>query len=320
MNRSIISVLAFALCLSSGDLDHNGIVNFDDLAIFADNWLQCGNDGGDLTDQNEVAAVMIVLTKLEITHQTLELGYKLKNTSDHDVWLCDSLDIGPPPSPPIVVAYEAYLAEDAETLLIRRRFDVPEEGIKELAVLQSRYIRLCPGQERAESLSLAVPVSPQLVLAVDKAQAEYATRLTIEIGYYDEDLPGLIRRILEVAEKLKCTKLLYTDIGIENIEIFQHYFAGLVISSAFGGLSGFNESQKDMSEQILIPYMGPVLSRERALQLVVDGLYIPYQGYIPLTSHAAKGQGPGKIFETRPQKRTRPVDGEGSMHCEYFFQ
>jgi len=32
----------------------------------------------------------------------------------------------------MIVAYEAYLAEDAQTLVIRRRFDVPEEGIKEL--------------------------------------------------------------------------------------------------------------------------------------------------------------------------------------------
>lgn len=309
MNRSIISVLAFALCLSSGDLDHNGIVNFNDLAIFADNWLQCGNDGGDLTDQNEVAAVMIVLTKLEITHQTLELGYKLKNTSDHDVWLCDSVcvDYG--------INFEAYLAEDARTLVIRRLLDVSPEVLW-VAIPIGRYVRLRAGQERTESLSLTVPVRPQLVYIGERANAEYATRLVLEIGFYNEDLPGLIRSIIEVAERLGCAPLTVKDYDSDTM---RRYFSGLLIEGRFGGLSQFDESHKDVSEEFLTAYTDRLLG-EQVLRILVDNLYIPYQGCIPLTSRAAKGQGPGKIFETRPQKRTRPVDGEGSMHCEYFFQ
>lgn len=285
MDRSISLILTLTLCLLSGDFDRNGIVDFRDLAILADNWLKCGNDGGDLPDQNDREPVMIVLTKLEVTDKALELAYKIKNGSDHDVWVCDGLGVVYGGSD--FAAYEAYLAEDAQTLLIRRRFDVPIEAITE-DVFISRYVRLRPAQERTESLSLTVPVTPQLIFAVERAHAEYATRLTIEIGYYDEDLPGLIRRILEVAEKLKCAKPPYTDIGIKSAEIFAHYFSGLVISGAFGGLSQFNESYKDGSEQILIPYMGQVLKGECVLRLVVDGVCIPYAGYLGLTGEGGK--------------------------------
>lgn len=309
MNRSIISVLAFALCLSSGDLDHNGIVDFNDLAIFADNWLRCGDDGGDLTEQNDVAAVMIVLTKLEITHQTLELGYKIKNGSDHDVWVCDSvcMDYG--------IDFEAYLAEDARTLVMRKLLDVSPE-ILWVAIPVGRYVRLRAGQERTESLSLTVPVRPQLVYIGQRASAEYATCLVLEIGFYNEDLPGLIRSIIEVAERLGCAPPTVKDY---DSDIMRRYFSGLLIYGRFGGLSQFDESHQDVSEEFVTAYTDRLLG-EQVLRIVVDNLYIPYQGYIPLTSRAAKGQGPGKIFETRPQKRTRPVDGEGSMHCEYFFQ
>jgi len=290
MNRSIISVLAFALCLSSGDLDHNGIVNFNDLAIFADNWLQCGNDGGDLTDQNEVAAVMIVLTKLEITHQTLELGYKLKNTSDHDVWLCDTLnDLG--------ARFEAYLAEDAHTLVIRRRLDVPAQVLWPF-IPQGRYVRLRAGHERTESLSLTVPVHPHIVYAGGGANAEYATRLVLEIGFYNEDLPGLIRSIIEVAERLGCAPPTVKDY---DSDIMRRYFSGLLIYGRFGGLSHFDKFHKDVSEEFLTAYTDRLLG-EQVLRIAVENLYIPYEGYIPLTSRAAKGEGPAETAEMQPQK------------------
>ncbi len=296
MIRSIISVLVFALCLSSGDLDHNRIVNFNDLAIFADNWLQCGDDGGDLTERNDVAAVMIVLTKLEITDQTLELGYKIKNGSDHDVWLCDTLnDLG--------ARFEVYLAEDAQTLVLRRRLDVSlDPRIWWPVPPIGQYIRLPAGAEGAESFSHPVPVEPVLVYTRERANAEYATRLLMEIGFYDDDLPELIRSILKVAEGLP-----YVSIPIDDGEydILRRYFKGLLIRNQYRGLSYFDEHYRDSSDEFTTMYTQGRLG-EQVLRIAVEDLYIPYEGYIPLTGHGAKRPETGEDILDAAARREKP--------------
>ena len=58
---------------------------------------------------------------------------------------------------------------------------------------QGRYIRLRPGQERSESLSLTLPVRQTRMFTphFDKTGVIYARRLVIEIGYHTKNLPGI---------------------------------------------------------------------------------------------------------------------------------
>jgi len=51
----------------------------------------------------------------------LELSYKIKNNTDHDVWICDSVNAGR------TFNIDVYLAEDAQTLVIMKRIDVVSE-------------------------------------------------------------------------------------------------------------------------------------------------------------------------------------------------
>jgi hypothetical protein len=86
----------------------------------------------------------------------------------------------------------------------------------------------------------------------------------------------LIRDILEIAEKLNC--LGYSEY---KTDLFMRYFKGIWISQQlFGGLSGFEENTyKEGSEEINIPYTWQTLSGEQVLRIEVDGIHIPYLGY-----------------------------------------
>ena len=228
-----------------------------------------GQDGDDVTDQNDVDPVTIALTHMDVNDTNLELSYKIKNNTDHDVWICDSVSKQS--------NSEIYLAEDAQTLVIRKLLDISPE-VEWGAIPIGRYVRLQPAQEYSESLSYALPVRPVFVYIPERANAESAKRLVLEIGFYDQDLPGLIRSIIEVVERLSCA-----NVELEDYEsdIMRHYFKGLLIKGRFGGLEHFDESHQDLSEQFITAYTDQLLG-EQVLRIEVDGLYIPYKGYAPL--------------------------------------
>lgn len=262
MERAISLIFALTLCVLSGDLDGNGIVNFKDFTIFADNWLKR------VDDQNDVEEVMIELVELDVNDTNLELNYKIKNNSDHDVWICDRVDDYSDSR----FSFEAYLAEDAKTLVIRKRLDVPIL-LRWNMIPVGRYLRLRPGQEKTESLSLTLPVRPRLVYTFEQANAERASRLVLEIGFYNEDLIGLIRSIIEVAERLDCV----ADLDDYYSDIVRRYFKGSLIPVRFGSLSHFDEKYNDMSEELLTSSTEELLGEE-VLQIVVEDLSIPYDG------------------------------------------
>ena len=143
----------------------------------------------------EQAAVKIVLTKFDVNDTRLELGWKITNNTDHNVWICDSLHQVQPS------IFEMFLDKDNRTLLIRRRFNIQliEALLWKYPPVLSRYVRLLPGQEKAESQSFSLPVQPDRISAKEYGNAEYAERLSIEIGFYDEDLPELILKIVELS-------------------------------------------------------------------------------------------------------------------------
>ena len=49
----------------------------------------------DVLADEQNSDVSMTITKFHVDDQTLELGWKIVNNSDHDVWVCDSIDTHP---------------------------------------------------------------------------------------------------------------------------------------------------------------------------------------------------------------------------------
>jgi hypothetical protein len=238
-----------------------------------------GRYGGEITDQNDVDSVIdvdsvtIELTHLDVNDTNLKLGFKIINNTDHDVWICDGLHPGD--------LTERFLDPDAKTLVIRRRFNLPMKGTPISRFFQSSYIRLRSGHEKVDSLFLDVPVDLRRFFGQSVGNAENAIRLVLEIGFYNEDLPGMILQIIDVAEKINCD-LSVGSYGIQ--EISDRFFEGWTVAKIFKYDVDFRESVTSGGDEVRIPYMGQVLHGEQVLRLEVDNVSIPYKSnYPPLT-------------------------------------
>jgi hypothetical protein len=255
---------------------------------------------GDVSADEQNSDVSITITKFQVNDQTLELGWKIVNNSNHDVWICDSL------SPEYPSFYEYFLDKDDKTLVLRIRSDLPMRTAIAMNYppLRSRYVRLGSGQEKVEFVSLDVPIQPYRISEGESGNAKYAKRLVLEIGFFNEDLPGLILQIVELADKLNCD----LSIGFpdsNDLRIVDRFFAGRNIAQAFNYLIGFSESVMSASGdgEFTIHYLGPVLNGEQVLHATIDGVSIPYKSnYPPLTDEPP-------LSETEPAGVTMALTG-----------
>jgi hypothetical protein len=223
------------------------------------------------------SGVQMTLTHLSVNGQTLDLGWTITNNSDHEVWICDSINKGPPS------VFEWFLDKDARTLVIRRRFGLPASYIPQERINPAgRYVRLGAGQEKAESLSIALPVKPQRLFPGESGNAEYAERLALEIGFYDESLPALILEIVELAEHFNI------DLGVGSYgfrdDVRYRFFGGPIIAALFkSNLQGFavNVSSADASGEMWMFHMDEIDMGEKVLRIEVDGVSIPYKSNYP---------------------------------------
>lgn len=234
---------------------------------------------GGASANEQDAAVSMTITKLQVNDQILELTYKIKNNSDHDVWICESMSRDYPPP-----LFEHFLDEDAKTLVIRKLFDLPmREGLT-LAYppIGSRYVRLFPGVKKVESVSVALPVRPYHMSASNKVtNAEYAKCLALEIGYYDEDLPALILEIVELAEHLNID--FSANYSGFREELIGRFFNGPKVAQSFKYLLGFesNVRSADADGEMWMLHMGETRMGEKVLLVEVDGVSIPYKSNYP---------------------------------------
>jgi hypothetical protein len=208
--------------------------------------------------------VMIELSKLEITDSSLALTYRVRNDSDHDIWVCSEVSSTP---------FEVFLAKDSRTLLIRKRLDVPSSKIWHRDPSAGTYIRLNAGSSYAESLVIDLPVVPRFVYASSENEEVTTTvrRVVLETGYYDEDLPALVHGIFEVADKWSPqTWGVYPD-------LVKTYFRGLAVRNA---LSGFDTLNKDPYGEghVHIEYSRQALTGEKVLRVEVNGVGVTYSG------------------------------------------
>jgi hypothetical protein len=216
-------------------------------------------------DDGKATVVTIELTKLEVTDFSLGLTYTIRNSSDHDVWVCSEVSSIP---------FEVYLTHDKQTLLIRKRLDVPCGKIWHRPPAAGTYIRLRPSAAQPESVLIDLPVAPKSVYAtVDAAEvAQTVRRLALEIGYYDEDLPALVRSIFEVADKFS------PESWDLDPNILKTYFPGLIVR---GALSDFDVINKDPYGEghVYIECSYQALG-EKVLRMEINGVAIPYRGRI----------------------------------------
>jgi len=211
--------------------------------------------------------VTIVIDRLEVTESAFELDFHVRNDSENDAWLCDSTNVYGEPQ------FEVFLDEDGRTLVLRKRMDVPTNRMS-FVQIKGRYVRLGPGETRRETVSLDLPVVPDVLFAdvLPGEGLQELRRLVLEIGFYAEDLPGLARGILLEAARFHASGEMLDG------DIVERYFSGFLLDTEFGGLAGFEKSNRDsdLSKEVVIPYTYQGLKGERCARLVVDGTAIPY--------------------------------------------
>ncbi len=235
------------------------------------------------SDTNSLAGdwrttVKIALVTFEVNDHSLKLAYKIKNALNQDIWLCEGIRILDQPT---VRDYDVYWDPDTDaTLVIRKRFEVPDEAAGyHIRAYQSTYVRLRPGEERIQAMSLPIPVEPYHILSFwDVHGTHDVNRVVIDVGVYCCDLPQVIQRICEISELLDCEKLTYPDVGMQNTELYDAYFGGLLVSAAFGGLDSFNDAHMADSDRVTLPHLWPISLGERSLKIVVNGVSFSYAG------------------------------------------
>ena len=254
--------------------------------------------------KNEATTVSIALTELKVTDKILELRYNIRNDSKQDIWICEALNrFG---------AFEVVMAEDNETLLIRRRLDLPMKNTSLGDQPLGQYVRLCPGESHIESLLLYLPVRPRpmfwgRILGNDIKQVK---RLKIEMGFYSGDLRGMIFSMLDEEEK--------RDKKPYVIPIYPKTIRDWFRGSLYFTLDA--EGERNREEQVLIPWTDQTLKGEQVLRTTVDDILIPYsEDTLPPMAGKAEIEKLPKLLAQDVSHCTRiEIQYKPSM-LEYFF-
>ncbi|OHB63111.1 MAG: hypothetical protein A2Y76_04940 [Planctomycetes bacterium RBG_13_60_9] len=212
-------------------------------------------------------ALAIAITKLEVNDTRFELSYEVKNTSEHEVWVCDDVAFEHP------CDAEICFTGDHELVTIRRRLDVPARVIWSQTP-RGKYVRLGVGETRRESWSVEVPLQGHSIFEPGRSDRVpnrfYVSRLAVEIGYYDGNLPAMILGMIEEAQKAS---------GRSR--------AGMpAVLQTFGDTLSFDYSRerlRNKEEEIVIVYTHQKLTGERMARTVLNGLRIPCEKRQDLT-------------------------------------
>jgi hypothetical protein len=221
----------------------------------------------DPTRAKNADGVTITITKLEVNDTRLELSYEMRNTAEHEIWVCNDVVFENP------CDAEIYFSEDSELVTIRRRLDVPARAIWSQPP-RGKYVRLGARETRRESWSVEVPLQSESVFELHSDRVPdslHVSRLAIEVGYYDGDLPEMILGMMEEAQEA---------LGPSKASIPP-------ILETFGDTLGFNYSRerlRNREEEIVIVYTHQKLTGEKTARTVANGLRIPCQKRQNLTT------------------------------------
>lgn len=224
-------------------------------------------DGHDIPVDSEFHAPTITVAKPDISGTALKMAFEIRNTSEQDVWICEDISVR-------LHSYdcEAFMVEDRETLLIRRRLDIdPYTSVP--APPHGRYVRLPPGQSRRESLLLSLPVKSRFFWGGPTSEGRtYAKRLALEIGYYAGDLPGMIHRIITEPASPHVIYDAYTP--PYSVPPVKDWFRSTV---RWMWYNWPNKHIRHRDEEVIIPWTGSTRMGERVLRTSLDGLTIRYE-------------------------------------------
>jgi hypothetical protein len=140
--------------------------------------------------EDKIKVPTISVTKLDITEEALNLTYDIRNDSEDDAWI-------------LVGGYQLSdntfgmgiglkISKDRHTLIISSRFNRPHSG-GGIAPVYGRFVRLCPGDSQTESIFLRLPACPASLsgnVGQQEQGIKHATRLAIEVGYFQDNLFG----------------------------------------------------------------------------------------------------------------------------------
>ena len=200
-------------------------------------------------NEGDSEKIMIIATKIELNNENLNINYEIRNNSQQEIWICDSIKALPRP----IKDYEVFIDENDQTIIVRKRMDVPSSILYTLNPA-GKYIRLCPGNKKSYSLLFPIPVN-YVGIYMGMGRREdiiYATRLAIEIGYYVGDLPDLFYNGAIEDEK----KSRDTDSTLRS--------------------SGTNELLRQRNEEIFIPHAYQRFKGEKVLRTIIENQRIPY--------------------------------------------
>ena len=201
-------------------------------------------------------AFTLVVTGLVIDNKNMKVSYEIRNNSDKDIWICENISHA--------YDFEVFLDEDNQTLVIRKRQDVPTSLLWDMPPL-GKYARLEPEKKRIESIMLDVPVNPpRYTFYSSKKQLQsvaYAKRLSIEIGYYVGNLPQMYLDMLQGHENPTDDRS-----KIQNIHL-----------GVAAGFNRMNESLRRRDDEVRIRYTYQKFKGEKVLVTTINDLDIPYK-------------------------------------------
>ena len=247
----------------------------------------------------------ISVTKLDITDKTLKLNYEIRNNSPYDVWVCETLGFARPYNS------EICFTEDNKLITIRRRLDVfVPSGFVWARRPLGKYIRLCPGQKRHESLSVNLPLGQHYILGPRRYDQIpkylfYVSRLAIEIGYFIGNLPETIHNKLLEAEKT------HNDNNESTPQILTIFGDALTFNY-------FREQLRDRDQEIVIPYSYQQFKGERVLRTTINGIRIPCANRYGFYKDETRGYF-GPNFADNLRTCTKLEIRYKPLAIEYFF-
>jgi len=202
----------------------------------------------------------ISVTKLDINDESLNLVYEIRNDSEDDVWIivgwCQLSDST------FGMGVGVKISEDGRTLIISARFNRSYSG-GGIAPDYGRFVRLRPGDSQTESIFMRLPAHPASQsghVGQQEQGIKHATRLAIELGYYQDN---------------PFEKILKTLIPHENV-FTKNPNDTLVSQNIF---SRRNERLNSRDDELLIVDDRLEVKREeeRVIRTVIENLNIPYE-------------------------------------------
>jgi hypothetical protein len=217
----------------------------------------------------------ISVTKLDINDEALNLVYEIRNDSEDDAWILVGWNQSSDRT--FGMAAGLQMDEDGQTLTIRARFKGPTTRMG-LQPVYGRFVRLRPGDSQTESIFMRIPAYPGPEFGHVERQeqdARHATRLAIELGYYQGNLPERILKTLKPPANVFPEDPNYPPVSANVFSMWNECLNSrddeLLIPEGFHEIKGENEHiLKTVVENLSIPYEE---KRNRTTKIKSPGLH-----------------------------------------------